>query len=603
MNKTMKERRSMLQDVMTEVGNNVKFSEAQLITKKPQLTEMIQSTLQKGLEGLVLKDLKGFYEPGKRHWLKVKKDYLNEGAMADSADLVVLGAWFGSGKRGSIMSIFLMGCYDGKSQWRTVTKVHTGHDDETLDRLQGQLGPNMKKIKGNYDSVPSWLDCTRQMVPDFVAKDPKTSPVWEITGAEFSKAEIHTADGISIRFPRVTKIRDDKTWETATSLSELKKLFEESKNSTNLLQIEQMTPTKKEKDSSPESKKRPIPTPEKSEPSPLKKARMEVVVNTDQDLQVKLGPSGKSYDKISIVSKTSGFQIHVIEGDLFQEKTASLAHCVSRDMKLGKGIAKTFREKFGRIQELVDAKADIGEIAVLKVNKRFIYNLVTKAKYSDKPTYESLRQSLVAMKDHAIEHQVEAISMPKIGCGLDGLDWNAVRTLIKNVFLDTSIELKVYCFGNGKASTSTDLTPSSQPKNSVNDKSADKYPLLDIAEGTLTPIAKSSKGKTSTVVKESPLKLKNLPDVFSDDVIFLQKGMKSYETMERYIIAYGGQVVDEDHFSQATLVVRASNVSEKKPLVNKFGLLSKRKAPEVSETWLQESISKKSRQPIEKYQI
>lgn len=49
-----------------------------------------------GLEGLVLKDLESIYEPGKRHWLKVKKDYLFDGAMADSADLVVLGAWFGN---------------------------------------------------------------------------------------------------------------------------------------------------------------------------------------------------------------------------------------------------------------------------------------------------------------------------------------------------------------------------------------------------------------------------------------------------------------------------------------------------------------------------
>ena len=101
------------------------------------------------------------------------------------------------------MSIFLMGCLDHKMQrWKTVTKVHTGHDDETLDRIQKELGPKMVKIKGNVDQVPSWLDCTRQMVPDFVAKDPKASPVWEVTGAEFSKAEIHTADGISIRFPR-----------------------------------------------------------------------------------------------------------------------------------------------------------------------------------------------------------------------------------------------------------------------------------------------------------------------------------------------------------------------------------------------------------------
>lgn len=52
--------------------------------------------LEQGLEGLVLKDLESKYEPGKRHWLKMKKDYLFSGAMADSADLVVLGAWFGN---------------------------------------------------------------------------------------------------------------------------------------------------------------------------------------------------------------------------------------------------------------------------------------------------------------------------------------------------------------------------------------------------------------------------------------------------------------------------------------------------------------------------
>ena len=42
----------------------------------------------------------GPYEPGKRHWLKVKKDYLFGGAMADTADLVVLGAWYGTGQKG-----------------------------------------------------------------------------------------------------------------------------------------------------------------------------------------------------------------------------------------------------------------------------------------------------------------------------------------------------------------------------------------------------------------------------------------------------------------------------------------------------------------------
>ena len=51
-------------------------------------------------------------------------------------------------------------------------------------------------------------------------------PVWEITGHEFTKHDVHTADGISIRFPRVVKIRHDKNWETATTLTELKVPFQ-----------------------------------------------------------------------------------------------------------------------------------------------------------------------------------------------------------------------------------------------------------------------------------------------------------------------------------------------------------------------------------------
>lgn len=57
---------------------------------------MIQEVLQKNLEGLVLKNVNGVYSPDKRHWFKVKKDYLLKGQMADAADLVVLGAFFGN---------------------------------------------------------------------------------------------------------------------------------------------------------------------------------------------------------------------------------------------------------------------------------------------------------------------------------------------------------------------------------------------------------------------------------------------------------------------------------------------------------------------------
>lgn len=74
------------------------------------------------------------------------------------------------------------------------------------------------------DKVPDWLVINKSLVPDFIVKNVHDSPVWEITGAEFSKSDKHTADGISIRFPRVTRERTDKTWKEATNLDELRAL-------------------------------------------------------------------------------------------------------------------------------------------------------------------------------------------------------------------------------------------------------------------------------------------------------------------------------------------------------------------------------------------
>ena len=82
--------------------------------------------------------------------------------------------------------------------------------------------------------VPAWLNIKQPLVPDLIAWDPELCPVWEITGAEFSIEELHTAGGISIRLPRVTQERTDKTWTTATSLQELRNLYEESKNNTDI---------------------------------------------------------------------------------------------------------------------------------------------------------------------------------------------------------------------------------------------------------------------------------------------------------------------------------------------------------------------------------
>ncbi|KAL4707273.1 hypothetical protein ACJJTC_019811 [Scirpophaga incertulas] len=277
-------RRKILHENMVEVKNHIMFSEQELIKKPSDLAKMIAKVLQLGLEGLVLKDLQSTYEPGKRHWLKVKKDYLFDGAMADTVDLVVLGAWFGTGKKGGMMSVFLMGCLDKKrNKWVTVTKVHTGHDDSTLERLQSELGPLMVKISQDWNKVPYWLDCNKGMVPDFVAADPKEQPVWEITGTELTKANLHTADGISVRFPRVTRIRDDKSWDSATNLEELKHIYKTSKEKTDVTLLDKLAVAASAEEESPKKKLKVLTVTASDDDSPKKKLKKLAVVSSVED--------------------------------------------------------------------------------------------------------------------------------------------------------------------------------------------------------------------------------------------------------------------------------------------------------------------------------
>ncbi|KAI6651763.1 hypothetical protein LOD99_5010 [Oopsacas minuta] len=233
--KSLKERRKILHKVVTEIPNRIQLSQGKLIVKgeKHKLEEMMSNVMKQGLEGLVMKGVEGVYEPGKRHWLKMKKDYLSDGAMADSADLVVLGAYYGTGVKGGLMSVFLMGVHDTvNNNWCTVAKAGNGLDDNEIQKLQTKF--DMIKIGKDMSKVPSWLSCTKTVVPDFVVKDPKNSQVWEIVGAEFSESSTHTADGISIRFPRIAKVRDDKGWRDATDLQRLKKLYQISKEHTDI---------------------------------------------------------------------------------------------------------------------------------------------------------------------------------------------------------------------------------------------------------------------------------------------------------------------------------------------------------------------------------
>ncbi len=140
-----------------------------------------------------------------------------------------------------------------------------------------------------------------------------------------------------------------------------------------------------------------------------------------------------------------------IKKDLFElsPDVYYFAHCISGDYALGAGIARTFNSRMNMRHKLHEqypipkgkAYANVGK--ALLVDKTF--NLVTKTYYYKKPTYDSLCETLLDMKQQCKKLGVQHLAMPYIGCGLDRLEWSKVRKMIYQVFEDMDIEV-VVCY-------------------------------------------------------------------------------------------------------------------------------------------------------------
>lgn len=143
----------------------------------------------------------------------------------------------------------------------------------------------------------------------------------------------------------------------------------------------------------------------------------------------------------------AGLHLQYIDGDLFSvlsEPSVAICHCVSADFRMGKGIALEFRRRFKNVDKLIATGTPIGEVAILQWKTRFIYYLVTKERYSDKPTLETLRSSLADMKAHLKQENIKKLAMPRIGVGLDRLLWKDVEDLITELFAEMDITITVY---------------------------------------------------------------------------------------------------------------------------------------------------------------
>ena len=126
-----------------------------------------------------------------------------------------------------------------------------------------------------------------------------------------------------------------------------------------------------------------------------------------------------------------------------------LAHCISADFGMGKGIVVEFNKRFNMKNRLQVKDPDylyrynqhrIGGDCILEGR---VLNLITKERYWMKPTIITMRLALQKMKQICLKNNITKVAMPTIGAGLDRLAWSDVSKQINDVFGDTDVDILV----------------------------------------------------------------------------------------------------------------------------------------------------------------
>lgn len=210
-----------------QAGEDILIPAPGKILKKPEeLQLMLDDSISKGLEGVVVKRIDSPYEAGGRNfnWVKLKRH--SNGELNDTIDCVILGYILGRGKRTEFgAGALLVGLYDDeKDEFVTVSKIGTGLSDDEWREIHKRAD----KIKVDHKParVTALMEPSVWIRPEIVI---------EVLADEITKSPLHTAgmtdevtpkQGYALRFPRLIKFRDsDKKAEDATTVKELIKMY------------------------------------------------------------------------------------------------------------------------------------------------------------------------------------------------------------------------------------------------------------------------------------------------------------------------------------------------------------------------------------------
>lgn len=216
-----KKRRQTLEYIINE-GNMARLVPVTWADTESAIVEFMENSVNAGCEGLMIKAPDSVYRAGSRgsQWLKLKRDY--QKGIGDSLDLVVIGAFYGKGRRTGTYGTLLLGAYDDtQDMFFSICKVGTGFKDEDLDTIYQTLS---EKIITRIDPrVNSMMEADVWFAPELVI---------EVVAAEITRSPIHTIakteneSGLALRFPRFTgRIRMDKKAEEASTAEEVLMLY------------------------------------------------------------------------------------------------------------------------------------------------------------------------------------------------------------------------------------------------------------------------------------------------------------------------------------------------------------------------------------------
>jgi len=217
------ERRKILEQSVDE-NKLAKLVPVLFAKNKNDVQDFLENSINAGCEGLMLKTLTAPYRAGTRgsNWLKLKREYRNE--LGDSLDLVVIGAYFGRGRRTGLYGTLLLGTYNPEEDnFPSICKVGTGFTDESLDQLF-QILSNKVTLKKNSRIISEmeadvWFE--PELVLEIVASEITLSPIHK-TGMGLIRKDT----GFALRFPKFTgKIRYEKAIEDASTDEEVLTLY------------------------------------------------------------------------------------------------------------------------------------------------------------------------------------------------------------------------------------------------------------------------------------------------------------------------------------------------------------------------------------------